>query len=404
MLNPAAGPAEKVFRQGTHRSATPEETLARVAPIAAAAGITRVAVLTGLDTIGIPVAAAYRPNSKTIAVHQGKGATLAAAKVSAVMEAIETFHAETADLPLRQGRFAEIGRHGAALDPHTLARTGPGDLRGQPLLWTPGTSLADGRCVWVPFDLVRMDLTAAAIGANADLQATTNGLASGNHRQEALVHALCEVVERDAVALWQAMPAVMQDRCALNMASVDDPAARAWLKWIADAGVAAQIWDVTSDIRVPAFACLLDGADGVQPELGCGCHPDRAVALLRAVGEAAQARLTVISGARDDLPVEGYGEPATRRRRAAARAWMRGPGERDYHEAPDCAGPTIGDDLRIVCAALEDAGAGGAVWIDLERPEFGIPVVRVIVPGLEGPWTRPGGGYWPGARARAMPS
>ena len=65
-------------------------------------GITRVAVLTGLDVIGIPVAAAVRPNSRSVAVHQGKGVTLDAAKASAVMEAVECFHAENIALPLRR--------------------------------------------------------------------------------------------------------------------------------------------------------------------------------------------------------------------------------------------------------------------------------------------------------------
>ena len=79
-------------------------TLARVLPMAPRMGITRFAVLTGLDVLGIPVVAATRPNSRSIAVHQGKGVTLAAAKASAVMEAVETFHAETMIAAAAPGR------------------------------------------------------------------------------------------------------------------------------------------------------------------------------------------------------------------------------------------------------------------------------------------------------------
>ncbi len=107
-MSPTAGP---------HRSQTPEATLALTRPLLPRLGITRVGVLTGLDVVGIPVAAAYRPNSRSIAVHQGKGRTPAAAKVSAVMEAAECWHAETADLPLRLGGFDEIRRHGTAVAP-----------------------------------------------------------------------------------------------------------------------------------------------------------------------------------------------------------------------------------------------------------------------------------------------
>ena len=79
----------KRYRDGTHRVVAPEETLARVLPLAPRLGITRLANLTGLDTLGIPVAAAYRPNARSVAVFQGKGTTLAAAKASAFMEAAE---------------------------------------------------------------------------------------------------------------------------------------------------------------------------------------------------------------------------------------------------------------------------------------------------------------------------
>ena len=77
-----AASSAKHYLDGTHRITDPASTLSRVMPFAARMGITRVAVLTGLDVIGIPVVAAYRPNSRSIAVHQGKGTTLAAAKAT----------------------------------------------------------------------------------------------------------------------------------------------------------------------------------------------------------------------------------------------------------------------------------------------------------------------------------
>ena len=71
-----AGDGVKRYSAGTHRVVDPAATLARVLPLAPRMGITRVAVLTGLDVLGIPVVAATRPNSRSIAVHQGKGVTL----------------------------------------------------------------------------------------------------------------------------------------------------------------------------------------------------------------------------------------------------------------------------------------------------------------------------------------
>src|SRR5690242_16782687 len=87
---------DKRFWTGTHRCQDPEQTLAAIRPLLPRFGITRLADLTGLDCLGIPVAAAHRPAAATLSVAQGKGATLTAAKVSAAMEAIETWHAEGA--------------------------------------------------------------------------------------------------------------------------------------------------------------------------------------------------------------------------------------------------------------------------------------------------------------------
>src|SRR5215470_14520466 len=88
------GELPKTFRRGTHRAEAPESTLARVRPHMAAMGITRLGNITGLDRIGIPVAVAVRPNSRSVSVSQGKGLELPQAYASALMEACEGFHAE----------------------------------------------------------------------------------------------------------------------------------------------------------------------------------------------------------------------------------------------------------------------------------------------------------------------
>ena len=79
----------KAFRRGTHRAVAPAETVAPVRPFLAAMGITRVANVTGLDHVGIPVVMVCRPNSWSLAVSQGEGLDLAAAEASGLMEAIE---------------------------------------------------------------------------------------------------------------------------------------------------------------------------------------------------------------------------------------------------------------------------------------------------------------------------
>lgn len=398
-----AGP--KRYRDGTHRIVHPEATLARVAPFALAMGITRVAMLTGLDILGIPVAAAIRPNSRSIAVHQGKGVTVAAAKASAVMEAVETFHAEQMRLPLRLASHTEMAAEAPVADPARLPRCREGQEAGR-ILWVEGYDLRSAAPLWVPHELVTADFSHPQPIRIGYFQATTNGLASGNHRLEAMLHALYEVVERDAIALWRAAPGALESR-AVDPATVDAPASGALLEQFRRAGVAVRIWDVTSDIRLPTFVCLAmaeDPALGVEPELGSGCHADRDIALSRALTEAAQARLTRISGARDDFAPDSYGAAARRARQGAAQRLYGAATPRVFRDAPDCAGDTLQQDLDTALSCLATAGLEQVAWVDLTRPEFAIPVGRIIVPGLEGPWTPGDGDYLPGERARSAAS
>jgi ribosomal protein S12 methylthiotransferase accessory factor len=392
--------SRKAYRDGTHRAVTPEITLARVEPLLPRIGVTRVAMLTGLDTIGIPVAAAYRPNSRSISVHQGKGASPAAAKASAIMEALETHHAESVDLPLRLGTYENMRKRVPSVDPGALPRARGGSPLDGPILWTPGVELLSGAVVWVPFALVGFDLVADDLPGATAFQRTTNGLASGNNWHEAAIHALCEVVERDAVTLWSAAGPATQDACAVDPVTIDSRCVAGLLAKFAAAAMVVKIWDVTSDIGLPAFVALVTAADRTCAEIGAGCHLDREVALSRALTEAAQARLTVISGAREDLEEGVYCDRASERRVASINGWLGARARRSWNASPNCATGTLTEDLAIAVDRLRAAGLNQVVAVDLTKVEFGVPVLRVIVPGLEGPWTGHDGDYVPGERAR----
>ncbi len=133
---------------------------------------------------------------------------------------------------------------------------------------------------------------------------------------------------------------------------------------------------------------------------GAGCHPAREVALLRALTEAAQVRMTYIVGSREDIEKADYAGPALERRRRHARMLMdEGAGGRRFDAAPCHASASFEDDVAWIVGRLAAAGFAQAVAVDLTRPEHGIPVVRVVVPGLEGSDHHEG--YVPGPRARA---
>ena len=195
----------KGHKRGTHRVISPRETLARMQPYLPPMGITRVANVTGLDTIGIPVVMAYRPNSRSLAVSQGKGLDLAAARASAVMESVEGYHAENVELPLKLASYRDLCTRHTVVDTDLLPRcwwhrSFHPDL---PLLWVEGEDWLQHEKVWVPFQLVHTRYTAAMRFDLNSSAATSTGLASGNHLLEAASHATCEVVERGpALRVW----------------------------------------------------------------------------------------------------------------------------------------------------------------------------------------------------------
>ena len=234
---------------------------------------------------------------------------------------------------------------------------------------------------------------------------SSNGLASGNRPAEALVHALCEVVERDATTLWHMAGSAGQAERRFDPGSVDDPLCAKVLGLFEAADVAVGIWETTSDVGVAAFFCtIVDRAARswrqLHPSSGAGCHPDRSIALLRALTEAAQSRLTMISGTRDDQPRAEY---RTRQDVDALDRLRReiedGPCRRRFGDVPTFEADRFEDDLAWLLDRCRRTGLGTVVAVDLTKPEIGIPVFRVVVPGLEPPHEVPG--YVPGARARA---
>jgi YcaO-like protein with predicted kinase domain len=395
--------AVKRFTVGTHRICDPGDTLFRMRPLLASMGITRIANVTGLDRVGIPVVMVVRPNSRSVAVSQGKGLTLAAAKASGVMEAAELWHAEHITKPLKLASYDDMRREHRVADLDQLPRADGGLEPIPPLLWIEGCDLMSGGSVWVPFELVSVNFALPLPPGSGCFQASSNGLGSGNHPLEAICHGLCEVVERDATTLWRRSGAA-GDRRAIDLSSITDAHCLRLLDQLTAADLAVRIWETTSDTGVASFCCLVTETSGefADPEFGSGCHPVREVALLRALTEAAQVRSTYIAGARDDYPVDAW-EPSYRRRRAeqlsvdlAAAA----PPTASFGDVPSFTAPSLRGDLDWMLARLRTVGLDQVIAVDLSKDVLGVPVTRVVVPGLEGP-NDEGGGYRPGRRALA---
>jgi len=367
-------------------------------------GITRVANVTGLDLIGIPVAMVCRPNSRSVAVSQGKGVDYLSAQVSGLMEASELYHAETSTLPVRLCSYEELRYEHTVVDvdrlPHLANSPFHPNLR---VLWCEGRDLFTDQRVFVPYEMVHTNYTMPFIDQYRCFPATSNGLASGNCTIEAISHGLCEVVERDATTLWMLRGEKKFETNRLDLETVDDSICEQLFAKIRHAGISIAVWDITSDVGIAAFACFLippEDGDMWQCPIGegYGCHPDRQIALIRALTEAAQARLTVIAGSRDDFWRDAYKEWLDTDKARTIRQDLDGMRPtRNFADVPNFDGETFEDDVASELQSLSKAGVSQAVIVDLTKPSFGLPVVRVIVPGLEGSLDP---GYAAGRRAR----
>lgn len=403
----SVGVSCKRFRHGTHRVMSPEQTLARVGAFATSIGVTRVANITGLDRIGIPVAQAVRPNARSLSVSQGKGLTLAAAKASALMESIEAHAAERVDRPVILSSYEDLVERRSVVDVNALP--GLSETRFHHRLKIPWIA---GRCllgdpaqdsVWLPYEMVHTDWTVPLPQGSGCFPATSNGLASGNNRDEALVHAICELIERDGIALWHALTPADQATRRLVPGTIDDPDCQLLLERFQSAGIDAAIWDLTTDLSVPIFRVhTLDRSDrgrSALPAGGTGCHPDPSVALARALTEAAQSRVTYISGARDDAGRSTYLDRDDDGTRLAAWRYFEQIPSRSFTGVAGLHVDTVDEDLAWLLQRLRVAGVQQVIEVELSDDAFPVSVVRVVIPGLEGVCTM--ASYTPGSRASA---
>jgi len=264
----------------------------------------------------------------------------------------------------------------------------------QAIEWTPAWSLSRHQERYLPtaFCYYHYPMT------RRYCRACSNGNAAGNTREEAILQGFFELVERDAVALWWYNRV---RRPAVDVDSFDEPYLRQLTKCLRDQQH-RDLWvlDLTTDLRIPAFAALSRRLDR-QPEeilFGFGAHCDARIALLRAVTELNQM-LAWIWIDKDGKPLvqENLDDPETTEWLNTATlqnlpylAPADGP-RRIRSDFPECPTDDLRDDV-LACQALVEQHGMEMLVLDQTRPDIGLPVVKVIVPGMRHFWPR----YAPG--------
>ena len=383
----AAALAREAARLPLLRACTPDETLAAMEPALPYCGVTRVASVTHLDTLGIPTWVSVRPEGLVLQISNGKGVTDSAAKVSALMEACELHLAEN-PLPtrIRRGSAKQLAKAepdaGIRMPkefPNFLNRYSTADFVGE---WARGRDMGAGGKIYVPSSAVYFHRRPLLVGSSS------NGLASGNTQDEARLHALYEVIERDAMsAMSEGGKLKLRGRGRIiDPDSVAFPVARMMLDRCAAQGTTVKLVALPAVLPVSAiWAIFLDERSISIRTLvnsGYGAHVDPRVALIRALTEAAQSKLAKIHGARDDLR-QKLGKPKDSRAYRVLSSLTPNIGwneieaapRLDLPDAPEAAVP------RLV-AELIRRGKGPVYDFDLGIPEKRLYCAKIVAPSL----------------------
>jgi ribosomal protein S12 methylthiotransferase accessory factor YcaO len=404
---------------GTSRIRPAQETLEKVIPLQARIGVTRLADITDMDVLRIPNFSAVLPGTEDyIWVYSGKGPTKQHAMASALMESIERYSSLPAGGTRKfvRSSYADLAKEKKVLHPDRIVEPVRFEYRDNMMMdWILGFDLASGEEIMVPASIALFRYSPAPPAVNPFAYFHTNGLASGNVIEESICHALCEVIERDAMSLAElrasAIPfhvlrslthslksagfdidPVPSDRFVddpgvfpdVDISDVDFQPVRDLVAKFQTAGISLGIKNITSDTGIPTFNA--SSVEWVSHDYGYlaeghGTHPDARIALLRAITEVSQTRAANIQGARDDLRKIRYGESNTDDRRA----WQFMPSTQTikFSDVPSYFNEDILDDIKLILSRLARVGLSQAIIVDLTNAELNIPVVRAIVPGLE---------------------
>jgi ribosomal protein S12 methylthiotransferase accessory factor len=416
------------------RVASIDETYATVIPVCKEIGVTRVSDITFMDRLYIPNYSTTLPGTDDVFwVYGGKGTTKTQAKVSAVMESIERYSSMLCTNPetIIKASYLELSNsYSNVLYPAEV--TEPVSLHyneATTIDYLAGFDLLNNEEILVPAEIVYYRYFPKCPAISVFQCSHTNGLASGNVLEEAICHALCEVIERDAVSIADlcasSIPYNIVDKIGESFVAdnysdshlsdsigakfIDDPTIypdveidevtkefapiKKLLRKFTEARIPLLIKNITQkDIPIPTI--VASSIDWISHDYGLfakgyGTHLDSRVALVRAITELSQTRAVNIQGARDDLQRVQYKDNDE----IYKRKWQYMPSlvteqnsehnVMNFSEIRTYINRDILTDINLLLSVLKQAGIRRVIIFNLTTPDIGIPVVRAIIPGLE---------------------
>jgi len=347
----------------------------------------------------------------------GKGRSDLQARVSAVCEAIERYNGVwRGEEPVTRAPYAEL-EPGSAVHPAELLMFSPAQFTRR-TEWNKDpvnrlqivpepfddTRPVDWSTAWsLTHECERKVLAAYAWFGHPDLHdrficySDSNGNASGNTLEEAILQGFCEVVERDAVALWwyNRIP-----RPGFDLDSLNDPYVATLREHYRQMGRSLWVLDVTADLGIPVMVGVShrEGHPTEDVLVGFGAHLDPRVAAIRALTEVNQSLPGVEMRDADGETIYLEDDPATlswlREVKLAEEPWLCPAPGQPVKTVADYVVPPASDLSGVVRTCVERAADVGleVIVLNQTRPDIELNVAKVMVPGLRHFWRRLGDG------------
>ena len=360
------------YKLASYRVCCPEETFERIKNKLKDINTLEIGNIQHLDTLGIPVYYLKRKvvidGKEGVAVHYGKGATDIQAKVSACMEAIERFSAGYDESKIKKEADNPINIKDLILPQYSDENVKE---------WVEGFDIINNETVDVPADAVFYPVYGKLFRGN------TNGLASGNNLDEAILHGTLEVIERDA---WSLAELVRKIPKKINPEDAKNPLIHNLIEKFNNAGVDIILKDLTSEFEIPVVAAISDDYSSKDPLMLCmgvGCHLDPEIAILRALTEVAQSRASQLHGFRRDakLRKEFTSKISYERLKRIHKKWFEFEEEIYISDMPNNAKYNLKKDLNFIKDKISENGFDKLIYVDLNK--VGVETVRVIIPKME---------------------
>ena len=383
------------FIKGTYRVKDPVDTYDSNEEKLRTAGITRITEITHLDRVKIPVFSSIRPTAQSggVSVYAGKGATVEQARASAMMEGFERYSAEKQDIDQEKisiSAYNEI-KNESVLNPRDLLLPKSFEnqnIEMQKLEWIEAEEIISESPILVPANAVfhpyipNREIKPCAM---AMFKGNTNGLASGNVIEEAVLHGIFEVVERDA---WSIFELTKRNKKQIDLDTIENETVSELVEKFTSQGIKIKLMDITADLKIPTIVASADDTvlkDAALLTLGVGTHLNPEIAAIRALSEVAQSRATQIHGTREDTVRADFMRKAgyENMKRTNKDYFVEEDEKINLSDIENKITGSIKKDIEVSIEEVQKAGLDKVIYYDLTREEIGVNVARVIIPKAE---------------------